>query len=298
MTDTRLSGLIAAIPTPLGPDGAPDSGRLLAFASHLLATGCHGLNLLGTTGEATSFDVATRMSVMSAFTGREDLLSHMMVGTGAAAGHDAAALLRHADQIGFRGALILPSFYYKGLSQSALADWICGLIDKAAPTRLKIYLYNFPQMTGLKFEKESIEIMRRRHRGLIAGLKDSSGDLAYAEDLAASIEDFDVFPSNEAVLSSLASKGFAGCISASVNVSAGLSRAVYDDPQGSSANGTYERMQAIRALLSSFPLVPAVKAAVAIQTGDATWARTMPPLQTLSAEQIADLTSKLAALHA
>jgi 4-hydroxy-tetrahydrodipicolinate synthase len=298
MTVTKLQGVIAAIPTPVSPDGAPDHRRLIAFAERLLADGCHGLNLLGTTGEATSFDVATRRGVMSSFGDRDDLLGRMMVGTGAAAGSDAANLLRHADGVGFTGALILPSFYYKGLSQAGIADWISVLIDRAAPKRVRIYLYNFPQMTGLTYGKDCIDILRRRHGALIAGLKDSSGDLAYAEDLVRAFPGFDVFPSNEAVLANLQVKGFAGCISASVNASAVLSRAVHDNPESAYANGITARMQGIRALLSSYPLVPAVKAAVGIQTGDPLWSRTIPPLSMLDPDQMASLKERLAPLMA
>jgi 4-hydroxy-tetrahydrodipicolinate synthase len=298
MTDTKLQGVIAAIPTPVAADGAPDHRRLVSFAERLLADGCHGLNLLGTTGEATSFDVTTRRAVMSAFADRGDLLGRMMVGTGAAAGSDAASLLRHADEVGFTGALILPSFYYKGLSQAGIADWISFLIDRAGPKRIRIYLYNFPQMTGLTYGKECIDILRQRHGGVIAGLKDSSGDLAYAEDLVQAFPGFDVFPSNEAVLANLRAKGFAGCISASVNASAALSRAVHDNPDGASAAGITPRMQGIRALLSSYPLVPAVKAAVGILMDDAIWARTTPPLTMLDPDQMASLKERLVPLAA
>jgi 4-hydroxy-tetrahydrodipicolinate synthase len=148
----------------------------------------------------------------------------------------------------------------------------------------------------LTYGAECIALLRQRHGAMITGLKDSSGDLAYAEDLVKAFPRFDVFPSNEAVLGSLKAKGFAGCISASVNASAALSRAVHDDPHGSIHSGVFARMQGVRALLSSFPLVPAVKAAVGIQAGDPDWARTMPPLGPLNVEQVSSLAGKLADL--
>ena len=54
MTKT-LSGVIAAIATPIDEDGAPDLKRAVKLVRYLLDNGCDGLNVLGTTGEATSF---------------------------------------------------------------------------------------------------------------------------------------------------------------------------------------------------------------------------------------------------
>ncbi|TMJ25829.1 MAG: dihydrodipicolinate synthase family protein, partial [Alphaproteobacteria bacterium] len=67
MTGSKLKGVIAAIATAVGPDGAPDCARSVALARHLLANGCDGLNVLGTTGEATSFSLSQRMGLMSAY---------------------------------------------------------------------------------------------------------------------------------------------------------------------------------------------------------------------------------------
>src|SRR5689334_174284 len=112
ITSRKLNGVIAAIATAVGTDGAPDCARSVALAKHLLANGCDGLNVLGTTGEATSFSVAQRMAVMSAYQAAGLPMARLMVGTGAAALADAVALTRHAAALGFAGALVLPPFYY------------------------------------------------------------------------------------------------------------------------------------------------------------------------------------------
>ena len=50
-----VTGVFCAAATPIGEDGAPDLGRLANHAHQLIADGCHGVALLGTTGEANSF---------------------------------------------------------------------------------------------------------------------------------------------------------------------------------------------------------------------------------------------------
>src|SRR3974390_2414906 len=111
-----LRGVIAAIPTAVADSGEPDCARSIGLARFLLANGCDGLNVLGTTGEATSFSLDQRRRVMNAYAESGLPLTRMMVGTGAAALADAIALTKHAAELGFAGALVLPPFYYKGVS--------------------------------------------------------------------------------------------------------------------------------------------------------------------------------------
>src|SRR5438067_7817156 len=110
--NTRIRGVVAAIATPITESREPDHDRFIALARHLLDGGCDGLNVLGTTGEATSFTVEQRMAVMTAAANAGLPLKRLMVGTGAAAIGDAVCLSRHAASLGFAGALVLPPFYY------------------------------------------------------------------------------------------------------------------------------------------------------------------------------------------
>src|SRR5215831_17263928 len=114
MTKSGLQGVIAAVATAIEANGEPDCARSTALARFLLDNGCDGLNVLGTTGEATSYALAQRRAVMNAYQAAGLPLDRMMVGSGAAAIADAVALTRHAAELGFGGALVLPPFYYKG----------------------------------------------------------------------------------------------------------------------------------------------------------------------------------------
>ena len=129
MSSTKLTGVIAAVATAVDETGAPDAARSTKLARFLLDNGCDGLNVLGTTGEATSFSREERMAVMNAYKADGLPLERLMVGTGAAAVSDAIALTRHAAELGFAGALVLPPFYYKGVPDDGLAAYVGALVQ-------------------------------------------------------------------------------------------------------------------------------------------------------------------------
>src|SRR5262247_4352730 len=145
----RLSGVIAAIATPVDENGAPDIKRAINLARYLLDDGCDGLNVLGTTGEATSFSVDERKSVMDAYKANGLPLQRLMVGTGAASVADAVALTRHAADLGFAGALVLPPFYYKGVPDAGLVAYVDTIVQATSAKPIPLYLYHFPAQSGL-----------------------------------------------------------------------------------------------------------------------------------------------------
>jgi 4-hydroxy-tetrahydrodipicolinate synthase len=279
MTNAKLSGVIAAVATATDGAGEPDCSRSVALARFLLDHGCDGLNVLGTTGEATSYSRAQREAVMNAYRAAGLPLERMMVGTGAAAAADAVALTRLAAELGFGGALVLPPFYYKGVPDDGLAAYVATIVKATADRPIPIYLYHYPQLSGLPWHAKLIRRLLATHRGRIVGLKDSSGDMAYARDVAAIDPDFRVFPSTEAVLLEARGGAFAGCISATANLNADLCARAF---HGGDA-AALEAAVAIRKLFDGRPLVPGVKALLAHIHDDLVWARVMPPLATFAA---------------
>lgn len=278
MTNT-LSGVIAAVATPIDESGAPDLKRAVNLARYLLDNGCDGLNVLGTTGEATSFSLDERKGVMDAYKTNGLPLHRLMVGTGAAAVSDAVALTRHAAELGFAGALVLPPFYYKGVPDDGLVAYIDALVKATERKPIPIYLYHFPAMSGLPWHITLIGRLLDSFSSRIVGLKDSSGDMGYARSAAAISKTFAVFPSTEACLSEARSGVFAGCISATANVNADLCARVWS--QGDT--GALDAAVAIRKLFDGKPLVSGVKALLAHIHGDAGLARVKPPLAPFSA---------------
>ncbi len=279
MTERTLRGVIAAVATILDANGAPDPSRSLKLARFLLDNGCDGLNVLGTTGEATSFSREERMGLMSAYREQGLPMQRLMVGTGAAALADAIALTRHAAELGFAGALVLPPFYYKGVPDDGLAAYIDAIVKATADKPLPIYLYHFPSQSGLPWHIALIRRLREAHGARIAGLKDSSGDMPYAREAAKIASDFDVFPSTEAALIEARGGGFAGCISATANCNADLCQQAWrsGDP------AAHERAVAIRSLFDGKPLVSGIKALLSHIHGDPAFATPKPPLAPPSA---------------
>jgi 4-hydroxy-tetrahydrodipicolinate synthase len=279
MARKTLSGVIAAIATPIEESGAPDLKRAITLARFLLDNGCDGLNVLGTTGEATSFSREERMAVMSSYKTEKMPLDRLMVGTGAAAVSDAVALTRHAAELGFAGALVLPPFYYKGVPDDGLCAYIGALVQATSSKPIPIYLYQFPAMSGLPWHLTLIKQLLDTFPARIAGLKDSSGDMTYARSAAAISQDFAVFPSTEAVLMEARNGTFAGCISATANCNADLCARAWREGD----SPALETAVAIRKLFDGKPLVSGVKSLLAHIHGDFALARVKPPLVRLPA---------------
>src|SRR5215813_3256944 len=214
MSMTELHGVIAAVATAVDETGEPDSARSTALARYLLGNGCDGLNVLGTTGEATSFSLEQRKRVMTAYRDAKIPLQRLMVGTGAASVADAVALTRHAAELGFAGALVLPPFYYKGVPDEGLVAYVDTIVEATAAQPIPLYLYHFPAQSGLHWHPALIQSLLGAFGDRIVGLKDSSGDMAYARAAAALRPSFKVFPSTEAALMEARAGAFAGCISA------------------------------------------------------------------------------------
>ncbi len=287
MAGTILSGVIAAIATPVDETGEPDIARATKLARFLLENGCDGLNVLGTTGEATSFSLDQRKRVMSAYRDAAIPLDRLMVGTGAAAVADAVALTRHAAELGFAGALVLPPFYYKGVPDDGLAAYVDTIVQAIAATPIAIYLYHYPALSGLPWPIALVRRLLASHGGRIAGLKDSSGDMDYAREAAAISAEFKVFPSTEAVLAEARAGAFAGCISATANLNADLCARAFRSGDAAALAAAVS----IRKLFEGKALVPGVKALLSHIHHDAALARVKPPL---TAFQPADQTAVFA----
>jgi 4-hydroxy-tetrahydrodipicolinate synthase len=270
----NLRGVIAAVITPVSKKGAPDTDRLIERARFLLNNGCNALNLLGTTGEATSFSVSQRRAIMEAVAGSGLPMDRFMVGTGAAAGPDAVTLSSAAAELGYAGALVLPPFYYKPVTDEGIARYLDAIVTATAAAKLPIFLYNFPALSGIAYTPNLMADLVRRFGSRIAGLKDSSGDLDYAGRIAEIWPALKVFPSNEAILLRARAGDFAGCISATANLNSALCGAAFN--RGDEAALT--QAVSIRQIFDGLPLVPGIKSLLADLTGDLELANMMAPL--------------------
>ena len=286
MKNALFGGVNAAVLTPMNPNLAIDLDRMAAHCRWLLANGCNGLGLLGTTGEANSIGLQERMDVLEGLIARGIPAAKMMPGTGTTNLTDTAILTRHAEANGCRGALLLPPFYYKNPSDDGLLAYFHEVAQRVGGS-IKLYLYNFPQQSAIPFGVDFIARLLQANPGKYQGIKDSSGSydngLAYVENFAR--DGFEVYAGDDTLLKPLLEKGAAGCITAASNVNCAIGAQVY--ATGSAA--AHEVLAATRKAVISVPLISGLKALVARNTGDPRWETIRPPHLPLTAAQKAAL---------
>jgi 4-hydroxy-tetrahydrodipicolinate synthase len=293
MSSSQLRGVIAASATPVKNDFSPDTARLAVHLRKLLDGGCDAINLLGTTGEANSFGLQDRLQIMRAVKDAGLPLERFMVGTGVCSLQETVALTRAADELGFAGALVLPPFFYPGIEPEALIAYVDALAERLRPLKLALYLYHIPQNTKVPWPVEVVAELARKYAGVLRGIKDSSGDMAYARGVVAAAPGLDVFPSSEAVLFEAKKDGFAGCISASTNITAADSQIAWRHQGEQQGREAVQRATVQRGILGRQALVASVKAALSVRYGDPQWARTCPPLLPRTPKQTETLAAEL-----
>ncbi|MDX1546623.1 MAG: dihydrodipicolinate synthase family protein [Rhodothermales bacterium] len=288
------TGVFAAALTPLRADLDIDPAALARHLLGLLEAGCDGLALFGTTGEATTFSIAERTAALEAVAAAGVPLHRLRVGTGACALPDAAALTRHAVAAGAGGVLVLPPFYYKGVEDDGLFAFFDALIQRVGDARLRIYLYHFPKMSGVPISAELAERLARRYPSVLAGVKDSSGDLAHTGALIERLPGLRIFAGTERLLLDALRAGGAGCISATANVTAPHAAAVlraWRRGRAEEAEALQRHLSALRQALEAFPVIPALKHRTGLGP-------VRPPLTSLPPEVTSALDAQLRALAA
>jgi 4-hydroxy-tetrahydrodipicolinate synthase len=278
--ETRPRGVFAAALTPLTDDLAPDHRALLQHYRWLLEEGCDGIVCLGTTGEANSFSLDERLGMLEALAGSE-LPAKLVVGTGCCAVPDTVRLTEKALEIGAAGVLVLPPFYYKGVSDDGLFAAYAEVIEKVGDSRLRLYIYHFPKMTALDIGLDLIERLIKAYPQTVVGLKNSSGDW---DNIAAMIEafpNFDVFAGSEEFLLPTLQLGGPGCMSATINVLAPQAAELYAKWHTAEAEILQAQVTLLRHTLSKSPPIPAMKAILARFNEQPAWRNVRPPLRPL-----------------
>ena len=266
--------------TPVTTGMKPDDKRWLTHLHWLLEHGCHGLALFGTTSEANSFNLDERMTLLekALATGIEP--ERLMVGTGCCAVTDTVRLTRHALEHGCKKVLMLPPFYYKGVSDQGLYDSYAYLIEQIDDPRLRIILYHFPKMSATPISVDLVGRLVGSFGEVIAGLKDSSGDWSNTVALLGRFPRMAIFPGTETMLLDGLRAGGAGCISATANANPTAIRAVFDAWMGQ--DDTLEERQSFingsRAILQERPAIPAIKYVISHYRADPDWLAVRPPL--------------------
>jgi 4-hydroxy-tetrahydrodipicolinate synthase len=295
-------GIYAAAISPFHADGSLDTDKLTAYCRHLVTDGgCDGVAPTGTTGEGSSVAMRDRLALPQAFQAAGFKSDQVIFGTGAPAMGDSIALTKAALKAGFCNVLVLPPYYYKNVSDDGLFAAYARLIEQVGSDDLRVYLYHFPQMSQTPLSPDLVVRLRKAFGPIIAGLKDSSGDFeqshAIVEATGGIAEDFDVYPSSEAMLWQGLSIGTAGIISGSTNVFGALAQTALQTSKGPERETAMTAVKAARTMASKYPLMAAMKQAEAWRSGDNTWTRMAPPLVGLTSDQQATLRADLEALQ-
>ena len=296
-----VSGVNCAAATPLNADFSPDLPRFADHCRRLIADGCDGIALLGTTGEANSFSLPERRAILEAALGADIAPDRLLPGIGTPAVPDTVALARHALSLGVTRVVMLPPYYYKGVSDDGLFAAYARIIDEIADDRLRIILYHIPQVSGVGITHPLITRLIASYPRNVVGIKDSSGDLANMQSIAAAHPGFAVLAGADPLLLPMLRSGGAGCITAVANVAGPQLRTIYDghaDPERAEAVEAAQRaIVAWRELANAYQLqLATVKAMLAIREGHDGWRRVRPPLDALSEAETAELAERMAAL--
>ncbi|KQU93524.1 dihydrodipicolinate synthetase [Devosia sp. Root105] len=297
-----ISGVYCATVTPLNADLSPDLKRLGAHCQNLLAEGCHGIALLGTTGEANSFSVAERKAILEGALAAGITPEQLAPGVGVAAIPDTVELTRHALSLGISRVVMLPPFYYKGVSDDGIFAAYARIIEAVADPRLKLILYHIPQTSAVPLSRPLVTRLIAAFPGIVVGLKDSSGDYGNMQGLVEDNPGFAVMVGADPLLLPFLKIGGAGCITATSNLAARALRTIYDhhaDPaRANEVDAAQGRIEAARAMLNSYGQIPTIKAVLAERDGDDGWSRVRPPLMPFAAEKLGELRERVAALPA
>ena len=196
-----ISGVNCAAATPLNADLSPDLGLFVEHGKHLLAAGCDGIALLGTTGEANSFSLAERKAILEAAVKGGIPPTRLLPGTGLAAAPDTVELTRHALGLGMTRVVMLPPFYYKGVTDDGLFAAYARIIEAVGDARLRIVLYHIPQVSGVPLGRALVARLIAAFPEIVVGIKDSAGDLANMQAIAAAHPGFAVLAGAGGVVS-------------------------------------------------------------------------------------------------
>lgn len=291
---SRIRGALAPVLTPFLDDLQPDVERYIAHCKWIIDNNA-GLAIFGTNSEAASLSVSERLKLTEQLLEAGIPASKMMPGTGACALPDAVELAKHASGRNVAGLLVLPPFFFKGVSDDGVFAYYAEIIERVGSACAPIYLYHIPQFTYVPITMGLIERLLNRYPSVIAGAKDSSGDWSNTKAMLDGFakDGFDVFPASESFLSAAMPLGAAGCISATVNVNPAGIDALYRGWSSEEGATLQANADEVRKIYQGGYMIPAMKHTVAKFSGVSHWRKVRPPLTELPAEPARKLEADL-----
>ncbi len=296
MSNGKFGGVVVPALTPFTADLSPDKERFIAHCRWLLDQGADGLAPFGTTSEANSMSMDERAELLEALVAAGIPAEKLMPGTGCCALTDSVRMTAHAVAQGCAAVLMLPPFYYKGMSDDGIYAGFSEVIQRVGDSRLKIYLYHIPPQAQIGFSIDLIGRLVEAYPDTVVGLKDSSGDWNNTQAVIDNFPDFVTFPGSEVFLLQGLRAGGAGCITATGNINPAGIRKVFENWQTDQADALQARITEVRKTVQAYPMIPALKRMMAHFHGDPGWSKPRPPLVELDGDKSDGLIRDLAAV--
>lgn len=282
--------LVVAVTTPVTADLRPDAGLLAERCAWLLAEGCDGLGLFGTTGEGAEQSAEDRMAALQSVVAGGIDPSRLIVSVGAGSIPDTVRLARHALERDVAGLLLMPpSIFRSGITEEGAFNFFAAVIERTAIPDMRLLLYHFPDISGVPLTPRVVRRLDERYPGAIAGLKDSGGDIDFTESLIRRFSHMSIYIGSETHLPQALASGARGTICGLGNAMPRLLRAMLDAPTAFDRRQFLPHIVSGDAILSRRPFVASVKAIVAASTSNPDWRRVLPPLAELPALEEAQL---------
>jgi len=290
-----IKGLIAPILSPFDNDLKFNQNMYNDLAHDLLENGCSGLAPFGTTGEALSLSNKERMNALEGLLNSGIKANQLIPGTGLCNFPDTVMISKHALDLGCHGVMTLPPFYFKGMSDEGLFDYFEKLIEEINHSKLKIYLYHIPQVSGVGLSIDLVSKLKKSYPDIVVGIKDSSGNWENTKSLLG-IDDLVVYPGAELPVIEAIKLGAPGCISATANLNGGdISKVINfcHDNEWEKAEDLHKKVTKVRLLFQDYAPIPAQKGLLAKKTKIGEWLNVRPPLKSINDDKVSELANTL-----
>jgi 4-hydroxy-tetrahydrodipicolinate synthase len=289
MDHVAHQGIWPALLTPMDSCFHIRNDLLTAHSKRLIGAGCAGVTLFGTTGEGPSFSVSERMAALEALIAGGVPASRILVHTSASALPDAIALCNHATALGVHACLLMPPFFFKGVSDDGLVYALSAVFEAVLPVNpdFRVVLYHIPQVSGLDVSTAVVDALTARYPQVVIGIKDSACDeahsLVWAHRFHPSVQ---VWVGNEMDLQAMASVGSYGAVSGIANILphdvAQLLLVPNSQVEVKAVADSLARVSVYLDLLNEHGMLPTFKATMAYLSGDDDWLNVRAPLMPLS----------------
>ena len=282
-----IKGIYAASMSVLNDNLTLNVPKTIKHAEELIDNGCHGVAMFGSTGQAQLIPISEKIELLNELSKSKYKNKHL-IGTGLNSLGETINFMKIASSLGFNKFLIMPPAYYK-YEDSEVVEFYTRII-KSVPD-CKIILYNFEKLSGYKFSIECIKELVKKFPDQIKGVKDSTYNLYEKLDL----ENFSVFPGSELKLLKGLELGCSGIITATCNVTAQLSRKVYDDFFSGTEQSYNQKLCDVRKVFDKFNLISGLHSFCSQK--NKIYKNILPPLRLLKESEEKELMEDLKSLN-